>query len=92
MPTDELPTRQRAPVMRRRKSSGARFLKKYTCGMSRVSRKCRIPFEMRSEPASTFGQNQKVGRSSAFTASSVSVTWPSASRYSVVTGCCMTTR
>ena len=41
-----------------------------------------MALEIRSEPASTLGQNQNVGTSSALTASSVSVTCSSASSYS----------
>ena len=51
-----------------------------------------MPFDVPSEPASTFGQNQSVGRPKSFTACSVSSTCRRASSYSVVTGCCITTR
>ena len=51
-----------------------------------------MPFDVPSDPASTFGQNQSTGRPRSFTAYSVSSTCCRASSYSVVTGCCMTTR
>ena len=50
-----------------------------------------MPFEVPSEPASTFGQNQSAGSPTSRTACSVSVTCCSDASYSVVTGCCMTT-
>ena len=75
------------PAKSLRKSSGGMLRKKCICAGSSVSRKMRMPFDVPSEPASTFGQNQSVGTSSRWSACSVSITCVREASYSVVTGC-----
>jgi hypothetical protein len=72
MATLELPTIAVALQRRRRKSSGNMFRNRWKFFGFSFSRNTRMPFDVPSDPASTFGQNQSTGNPKSLTAYSVS--------------------
>src|SRR5437773_9928963 len=85
IPTLEFPTKQLELYSSRRKSRGAMFLKNWKFLGFSCSRNERTPPEVPSDPASTLGQNHRVGMPISRTAYSVSNTCSRDSSYSVVT-------